>query len=95
MCLTELAKKIDISCVQAFHTSDEIDSMVEAAIRYHFAAAFTLPAFSSYIAKSWLITRTSTQEASSAFREAVILFSRKADRQKNCVKPVVKSLIWL
>jgi len=51
MCLTELAKKIDISCVQAFHTSDEIDSMVEAAIRYHFAAAFTLPAFSSYIAK--------------------------------------------
>ena len=51
MCLTELAKKIDISCVQAFHTRDEIDSMVEAAIRYHFAAAFTLPAFSSYIAK--------------------------------------------
>ena len=36
-----------------------------------------------------------TQEASSAFREAVILFPRKADRQKNCVKPVVKSLIWL
>ena len=51
MCLTELAKKIDISCVQAFHTRDEIDSMIEAAIRYHFAAAFTLPAFSSYIAK--------------------------------------------
>ena len=45
MCLTELAKKIDISCVRAFHTRDEIDSMVEAAIRYHFAAAFTLPAF--------------------------------------------------
>ena len=35
MCLTELAKKIDISCVQAFHTRDEIDSMIEAAIRYH------------------------------------------------------------
>ena len=51
MCLTELAKKIDISCVQAFHTRDEIDSMVEAAIRYHFAAVFTLPAFSSYVAK--------------------------------------------
>ena len=50
MCLTELAKKIDISCVQAFHTRDEIDSMVEAAIRYHFAAVFTLPAFSSYVA---------------------------------------------
>ena len=29
-------------------------------------------------------------EASSAFREAVILFSRKADRQKNCVKPGCK-----
>ena len=51
MRLTELAKKIDISCVQAFHTRDEIDSMIEAAIRYHFAAAFTLPAFSSYVAK--------------------------------------------
>lgn len=51
MCLTELAKKIDISCVRAFHTRDEIDSMVEAAIRYHFAAVFTLPAFSSYVAK--------------------------------------------
>ena len=51
MCLTEIAKKIDISCVQAFHTRDEIDSMVEAAIRYHFAAVFTLPAFSSYVAK--------------------------------------------
>ena len=50
MCLTELAKKIDISCVRAFHTRDEIDSMVEAAIRYHFAAVFTLPAFSSYVA---------------------------------------------
>ena len=95
MCLTELAKKIDISCVQAFHTRDEIDSMVEAAIRYHFAAAFTLPAFSSYIAKKLADYPDIHTGASSAFREAVILFSRKADRQKNCVKPVVKSLIWL
>ena len=91
MCLTELAKKIDISCVQAFHTRDEIDSMVEAAIRYHFAAAFTLPAFSSYIAKKL----ADYPDIHTAFREAVILFPRKADRQKNCVKPVVKSLIWL
>ena len=51
MCLTDLAKKIDISCVQAFHTLDEIDSMIRAAIHYHFAAAFTLPAFSSYVAE--------------------------------------------
>lgn len=51
MCLTELAKKIDISCVQAFHTYNEIDAMIQAAIYYHFAAAFTLPAFSSYVAE--------------------------------------------
>ena len=54
MCLTEpanLAKKVDISCVQAFHTRDEIDTMIQAAIHYHFAAAFTLPAFSSYVAE--------------------------------------------
>ena len=51
MCFTELAKKIDISCVQAFHTCSEIDAMIQAAIQYHFAAAFTLPSFSSYVAK--------------------------------------------
>ena len=48
---TALAQKIDISCVQAFHTYAEIDRMIEAAIKYHFAAVFTLPAFSSYVAK--------------------------------------------
>lgn len=46
-----LAHKIDISCVQAFHTRAEIDHMIEAAIQYHFAAVFTLPAFSSYVAE--------------------------------------------
>lgn len=46
-----LARKIDISCVQAFHTRAEIDHMIEAAIQYHFAAVFTLPAFSSYVAE--------------------------------------------
>ena len=50
MRLTELARKTDISCVQAFHTRDEIDAMIEAAIHCRFAAAFTLPAFSSYVA---------------------------------------------
>ncbi len=49
--LANLAKKVDISCVQAFHTRDEIDTMIQAAIHYHFAAAFTLPAFSSYVAE--------------------------------------------
>ena len=49
--LANLAKKVDISCVQAFHTRDEIDTMIQAAIHYHFAAAFTLPAFSSYTAE--------------------------------------------
>ena len=29
MRLTELARKTDISCVQAFHTRDEIDAMIE------------------------------------------------------------------
>ena len=51
MHLTELARKTDISCVQAFHTRDEIDAMIEAAIHCRFAAAFTLPAFSSYVAE--------------------------------------------
>ena len=48
---TALAQKTDISCVQALHTYAEIDRMIEAAIKYHFAAVFTLPAFSSYVAK--------------------------------------------
>ena len=48
---TALAQKTDISCVQAFHTYAEIERMIEAAIKYHFAAVFTLPAFSSYVAK--------------------------------------------
>ena len=48
---TALAQKTDISCVQAFHTYAEIECMIEAAIKYHFAAVFTLPAFSSYVAK--------------------------------------------
>ena len=48
---SDLARKIDISCVQAFHTRAEIDRMIEAAIQYRFAAVFTLPAFSSYVAE--------------------------------------------
>lgn len=50
----DLALHIDISCVQAFHTKDEIDQMIEAAKKYRFACVFTLPAFSSYTAKRLL-----------------------------------------
>ena len=31
-------RQIDISCVQAFHTMDEIDAMVELAKKYRLAA---------------------------------------------------------
>ena len=41
----KLMRQIDISCVQAFHTMDEIDAMVELAKKYRLAAVFTLPAF--------------------------------------------------
>lgn len=47
----ELARHIDISCVQAFHTRKEIDRMIEAAKRYRFISVFTLPAFSGYVAE--------------------------------------------
>ncbi len=38
----KLMRQIDISCVQAFHTMDEIDAMVELAKKYRLAAVFTL-----------------------------------------------------
>ena len=47
----ELAGQIDVSCVQAFHTLHEIDEMIEIAKKYGFAAVFTLPAFSAYVAE--------------------------------------------
>ena len=34
----KLMRQIDISCVQAFHTMDEIDAMVELAKKYRLAA---------------------------------------------------------
>ncbi len=46
-----LARHIDISCVQAFHTRDEINRMIEAARKYRFVCVFTLPAFSGYVAE--------------------------------------------
>ena len=47
----KLMRQIDISCVQAFHTMDEIDAMVELAKKYRLAAVFTLPAFSAHVAE--------------------------------------------
>ncbi len=37
----KLMRQIDISCVQAFHTMDEIDAMVELAKKYRLVAVFT------------------------------------------------------
>lgn len=47
----KLAGQIDVSCVQAFHTLQEIDEMIEIAKKYRFAAVFTLPAFSTHVAE--------------------------------------------
>lgn len=49
--MEELAKSIDISCVQAFHTRNEIDLMIDTARKYRFCCVFTLPSFSSYTVK--------------------------------------------
>lgn len=91
---TALARKIDISCVQAFHTYAEIDRMIEAAIKYHFAAAFTLPAFSSYVAKSCVHFQKSTLAVSSASHLAEIPPSRKCARRQNCWKPDARNWTW-
>ena len=53
----KLMRQIDISCVQAFHTMDEIDAMVELAKKYRLAAVFTLPAFSAHVAERLQDTR--------------------------------------
>ena len=84
---TALAQKTDISCVQAFHTYAEIERMIEAAIKYHFAAVFTLPAFSSHFQKS-------TPAASSASHLAETPPSRKYVRRQNCWKPDAKNWTW-
>ena len=52
-----LMRQIDISCVQAFHTVEEIDAMVELAKKYRLAAVFTLPAFSAHVAERLQDTR--------------------------------------
>ena len=58
----KLMRQIDISCVQAFHTMDEIDAMVELAKKYRLAAVFTLPAFSAHVAERLQDTRAGCRE---------------------------------
>ena len=45
-----LARHMDISCVQAFHTRQEIDRMIAFAKEEMVAAVFTLPVYSEYTA---------------------------------------------
>ncbi|ERI89873.1 deoxyribose-phosphate aldolase [Clostridiales bacterium oral taxon 876 str. F0540] len=40
---------IDISCVRADHSLEEIDQMILAAKKYEFICAFALPSFTSYL----------------------------------------------
>lgn len=47
----KLASQMDISCVQAFHTRQEIDRMIAFAKEESMAAVFTMPAYSEYTAK--------------------------------------------
>lgn len=47
----ELAHYMDISCVKAFHTLEEIDRMIELAKKERLACVFTLPAYTDYAVK--------------------------------------------
>ena len=42
---------LDVSCVQAFHTLDEIDEMIDLAVKYDVKCVFTLPSFTEYTIK--------------------------------------------
>ena len=74
----KLMRQIDISCVQAFHTMDEIDAMVELAKKYRLAAVFTLPAFSAHVAE----------------RLQEIRPDRRSGRQKNCGRLAAGKSTW-
>ena len=91
---TALAQKIDISCVQAFHTYAEIERMIEAAIKYHFAAVFTLPAFSSYVAKKLRPFPEIHTGGVISFHLAETPPSRKCVRRQNYWKPDARNWTW-
>lgn len=48
----ELSRSIDISCVKANHTLNEIDNMLEVAIKNKFLCVFALPGFTQYIVEN-------------------------------------------
>ena len=82
----KLMRQIDISCVQAFHTMDEIDAMVELAKKYRLAAVFTLPAFSAHVAERLQDTRE--------IHAGEIRPDRRSGRQKNCGRLAAGKSTW-
>ena len=90
----KLMRQIDISCVQAFHTMDEIDAMVELAKKYRLAAVFTLPAFSAHVAERLQDTREIHAGGVEAFRAAEIRPDRRSGRQKNCGRLAAGKSTW-
>jgi deoxyribose-phosphate aldolase len=48
LCKEQLAGMIDISAVKADSNCNEVDAIVEAAVKHKFIAVFTLPSFSRY-----------------------------------------------
>lgn len=48
----ELARCVDVSCVQAFHALDEIDRMIDFAKEKRFACVFTLPSYTEHVVRS-------------------------------------------
>ena len=84
----KLMRQIDISCVQAFHTMDEIDAMVELAKKYRLAAVFTLPAFSAHVAER-------LQDTREIHAGGVVSFpDRRSGRQKNCGRLAAGKSTW-
>ena len=83
----KLMRQIDISCVQAFHTMDEIDAMVELAKKYRLAAVFTLPAFSAHVAER-------LQDTREIHAAAEIRPDRRSGRQKNCGRLAAGKSTW-
>ena len=89
----KLMRQIDISCVQAFHTMDEIDAMVELAKKYRLAAVFTLPAFSAHVAERLQDTREIHAGGVVSF-PAEIRPDRRSGRQKNCGRLAAGKSTW-
>lgn len=46
----KIKRLLDVSCVQAIHTIEEVDKLIETAVKYDVECAFTLPYFTEYLA---------------------------------------------